>query len=134
VVVGVDRVDDPTSGSGAVETHVLDVTSPEQVREVVDGIVRRFGRIDVLVDCAGTAHRGSFDGTTATEFMTDVESSLLGTFLMSQAVVFPHMESAGSGRIINIASISGKTGAPTRCVRTDPVAVPGPVMPRPRPG
>jgi 3-oxoacyl-[acyl-carrier protein] reductase len=109
-VVGVDRVGNPDSGSWALETHVLDVTAPEQVREVVDGIAARFGRIDVLVNCAGTAHRGSFAGTTAKEFMADVESSLLGTFLMSQAVVFPHMESARTGRIVNIASISGKTG------------------------
>jgi 3-oxoacyl-[acyl-carrier protein] reductase len=106
-VVGVDRAAVQTP---ACETYLLDVTSPDQVREVVDDIARRFGRIDVLVNCAGTAHRGSFAGTTAKEFMTDVESSLLGTFLMSQAVVFPHMEKAASGRIINIASISGKTG------------------------
>jgi len=109
-VVGVDRVANPDPVPGVVETHVLDVTSPERVRTVVDGIARRLGRIDVLVNCAGTAHRGSFAGTTAQEFMTDVESSLLGTFLMSQAVVFPHMAAAASGRIINIASISGKTG------------------------
>lgn len=109
-VVGVDRVQSSDSGSWALETQVLDVTAPDRVREVVDGIADRFGRIDVLVNCAGTAHRGSFAGTTATEFMTDVESSLLGTFLMSQAVVFPHMESARAGRIVNIASISGKTG------------------------
>lgn len=109
-VVGVDRVENPDSGSWALETHGLDVTVPEQVREVVDRIAARFGRIDVLVNCAGTAHRGSFACTTAAEFMTDVESSVLGTFLMSQAVVFPHMESARAGRIVNIASISGKTG------------------------
>ncbi len=109
-VVGVDRVPRPNSGSDAEETHILDVTAPDRVRAVVDGIAGRFGRIDVLVNCAGTAHRGSFAGTTAKEFMTDVESSLLGTFLMSQAVVFPHMAAAAYGRIINIASISGKTG------------------------
>jgi 3-oxoacyl-[acyl-carrier protein] reductase len=117
-VVGVDRVENPESGSWALETHVLDVTAPDRVREVVDGIGDRFGRIDVLVNCAGTAHRGSFAGTTAAEFMADVESSLLGTFLMSQAVVFPHMESARAGRIVNIASISGKTGG-TGPVRPD---------------
>jgi 3-oxoacyl-[acyl-carrier protein] reductase len=109
-VVGVDRVENPDPESWTVETHVLDVTAPDQVRAVVDGVADRFRRIDVLVNCAGTAHRGSFAGTTAMEFMTDVESSLLGTFLMSQAVVFPHMESARAGRIVNIASISGKTG------------------------
>lgn len=109
-VVGVDTVGNPDSGSWTVETHLLDVTAPEPVRATVDGIADRFRRIDVLVNCAGTAHRGSFAGTTAAEFMIDVESSLLGTFLMSQSVVFPHMESARAGRIVNIASISGKTG------------------------
>jgi 3-oxoacyl-[acyl-carrier protein] reductase len=88
----------------------LDVTDAVAVRRVLDGIRHDLDGLDVLVNCAGTAHRSSFAATTADEFMADVRSNLLGTFLACQAAVFPHMQHAGQGRLINIASISGKTG------------------------
>lgn len=110
VVAGVDAVSPQGENHALSLLKVIDVSSPEQVRAAVEEIVALHGRIDVLVNCAGTAHRGSFAETTAEEFMTDIRSNLLGTFLMCQAVVFPHMASQKSGRIVNIASVSGKTG------------------------
>jgi len=88
----------------------LDVTDAVAVRRVLDGIRDDLDGLEVLVNCAGTAHRSSFAATTADEYMADVRSNLLGTFLACQAAVFPHMQHAGQGRLINIASISGKTG------------------------
>ncbi|MCW2757209.1 MAG: oxidoreductase, family [Nocardioidaceae bacterium] len=108
-VVGVDLV--RTDGVDHLALSVgLDITDAEAVRDAMSQVVAQFGRVDVLVNCAGIAHRGSFSATTAKEFMLDVETNLLGTFLMCQAAVFPHMEKARRGRLINIASSSGKTG------------------------
>lgn len=95
---------------GAAHADELDVTDKAAVRQAVDDVAHRFGAIDAVVNCAGTAHRTSFEDTTAEEFMSVVETNLLGSFLVCQAAVFPHMRSAGSGRLINIASVSGKTG------------------------
>ncbi|WP_326686286.1 MULTISPECIES: SDR family oxidoreductase [unclassified Streptomyces] len=100
------REDDPAVSSA----RIVDVSSADEVRRHVDEVAAEFGRVDLLVNCAGTAHRASFAETTADQFMTDVRSNLLGTFLMCQAAVFPHMTRAGRGRIVNVASISGKTG------------------------
>ncbi len=91
-------------------TRTLDVASAADVRRCVGEVAAELGRIDVLVNCAGTGRRTSFQHTTVDEFMDDIRSNLLGTFLMCQAVVFPHMKGAGGGRIVTVASISGKTG------------------------
>ncbi|GAA1381183.1 3-oxoacyl-[acyl-carrier-protein] reductase [Pseudonocardia kongjuensis] len=97
----------------------LDVAEQAAVRESVDRVVAELGRLDVVVNCAGTGRRTSFAATTPDEFMADVSSNLLGTFLVCQAAVFPHMQAAGGGRLVNVASISGKTGG------TGPASVDG---------
>jgi 3-oxoacyl-[acyl-carrier protein] reductase len=110
VVAGFDAVGPADDDPARSLTRTFDVSSADEVRRHVDEVVAVYGRIDVLVNCAGTAHRTSFEHTTVDQFMTDVRSNLLGTFLMCQAVVFPHMSAVRRGRIVNVASISGKTG------------------------
>jgi 3-oxoacyl-[acyl-carrier protein] reductase len=110
VVAGFDAVAPADDDPARSLTRTFDVSSADEVRRHVDEVVGLYGRIDVLVNCAGTAHRTSFEHTTVDEFMTDIRSNLLGTFLMCQAAVFPHMSTARRGRIVNVASISGKTG------------------------
>jgi 3-oxoacyl-[acyl-carrier protein] reductase len=105
-VAAVDRVE----SSGAALSLTADVGDAAAVRQAVDETVAELGGLDVVVNCAGTAHRESFEGTTAETFMADVTTNLLGTFLVCQAAVFPHMRSAGAGRLVNIASVSSKLG------------------------
>jgi NAD(P)-dependent dehydrogenase (short-subunit alcohol dehydrogenase family) len=76
----------------------------------------RFGRIDVLINNAAAPHgadrRLLWDvPEDAWDLVIDV--NLKGTFLMSRAVI-PHMLARGSGRIINMASVSGKRGTTRR--------------------
>lgn len=105
-----DRVEDACARAGGVLALRVDVSDAKAVRAAVDQVVSDLGRLDIVVNCAGTAHRESFEHTTAEGFMADVQTNLLGTFLLCQAAVFPHMKSAGTGRLINIASVSGKGG------------------------
>lgn len=67
-------------------------------------------RLAVLVNCAGTCSRSGFEETSPVEWQRDLDTNLTGTFFTSQAAVFPYMRDQGYGRIINIASASGKLG------------------------
>jgi 3-oxoacyl-[acyl-carrier protein] reductase len=105
-----ERVEETRSRIGGALGLQVDVVDAKAVRAAVDRVVLGLGRLDVVVNCAGTAHRESFEETTPEVFMADVNTNLLGTFLMCQAAVFPHMKTARTGRLVNIASVSGKRG------------------------
>ena len=101
--------------ASAVETlesgnHCLamacDVASPDQVRDAVDQVMDRFGRIDSLVNNAGTAVFKPLLETTYDEWRRVIEVNLSGPFLCAQACA-PAMIAQGSGSIVNITSISG---------------------------
>ena len=89
--------------------YKMDVSRREQVREVMNEIVEKFGRIDILVNCAGvTRHRPFLELNDADwDFVLAVD--LKGVFYCVQAAA-PHMTRQGYGKILNISSISG-TGA-----------------------
>ena len=84
-------------------------------RFVADGLAQ-FGRIDVLVNNAAAPHGA--DRRLLWEIPEEawdlvIDVNLKGTFLMSRAVI-PHMLKRGSGRIISMASVSGKRGTARR--------------------
>ncbi|MFK5978064.1 MAG: SDR family oxidoreductase [Rhizobiaceae bacterium] len=83
-----------------------DVSDPKQVKESVDKIVDRFGRLDALVNNAGIANFKTIGETTFEEWREIMATNLDGPFLCSQACV-PVMEKSGGGSIVNITSISG---------------------------
>ena len=89
-----------------------DVTVAEQVRKVVAGAVAAFGgRIDVLVNVAGTVGKGAKVEDLAEEAWEQVFAvNCRGTFLFIKEVV-PIMKAGGGGRIVNFSSKSGKTGS-----------------------
>jgi NAD(P)-dependent dehydrogenase (short-subunit alcohol dehydrogenase family) len=80
-----------------------DVADPEGVAAVVDAVMRRYGRIDLLVNSAGVAILAPAEELTPAAFDTTINVNLKGTFLVSQAVG-RHMLGAGRGKIINLAS------------------------------
>ena len=89
-----------------------DVTKEDQIVAGVDATRARWGRLDILVNNAGIAGpaKPAWEYTEA-EWRRVVDIDLLSVFLMCRVVV-PHMLEAGSGRIVNIASIAGKEGNP----------------------
>ena len=87
-----------------------DVSKKEQVDNMVRQVVAKFGRIDILVNNAGVVAFKPFDQMTEGEWDEVINVNLKGQFLCIKAVA-PHMEKAGKGRIINLASVaSGGVG------------------------
>lgn len=94
---------------GRADAEVGDVRDRESARSLVERILTRHGRVDVLVNCAGV-----FLPTPAGERADDsvdrtIAINLVGTFAMIDAVV-PSMKARRAGRIINVASVAGFMG------------------------
>jgi 3-oxoacyl-[acyl-carrier protein] reductase len=82
---------------------VLDVTDPEAVRECIDGVVERLGRIDVLINNAGWAKLQQIAELDLENWRHTLDVDLNGTFYCLR-YAFPHMIARGSGAIVNISS------------------------------
>ncbi len=88
----------------------VDVTDPQLVQEMVDATVAEFGRVDILVNNAGAATgAGPIVSMDLAAWRKTVEINLTGTFLCCQAALKPMIAGGEGGRIINNASIAGKT-------------------------
>jgi NADP-dependent 3-hydroxy acid dehydrogenase YdfG len=83
-----------------------DVTRPEQVEEAVSNTLNKFGRIDVLVNCAGMSHLGTIDKLELEELDKVYDVNVKGTFNVSRAVL-PVMKEQKCGHIVNIGSLRG---------------------------
>ena len=92
-----------------VEGLVADVASRPDTDVVVERALARFGHLDILVNNAGVVERRRLSELDDETFMRCVRVNVLGSFHLIQAVC-PHMRANGGGRIINISSVSGKSG------------------------
>jgi len=90
-----------------VDVIQLDVTDTAQVAAVVDAVVERHGRIDVLVNNAGRTHVGALEETTDAELRSLFEVHLFGPAALVRAVL-PHMRSRRSGAIVQVSSMGGQ--------------------------
>jgi len=95
-----------------VETFplVCDITDTEAVDKVVDTVMEKYGRIDVLINNAGTGAVAPAEDITDDQFGNEVNIDLFGTFRVARAVAKKAMIPAKYGRIINIASMYGLVG------------------------
>jgi NAD(P)-dependent dehydrogenase (short-subunit alcohol dehydrogenase family) len=94
-----------------LDIRELDVASDESVRQCVDGVLQRHGRIDVLVNNAGVGYFGSLEHTSMEALRRTMEVNFFGVWRVTQAV-FPSMRERRSGRILTVSSISGLVGQP----------------------
>lgn len=97
------------AAGGTAEAFQLDVTDRDQVFAVVKAAANRFGAIDVLVNNAGIVGLAKIEEISDSEFDRLYGVNIKGKLWCMQAVV-PEMRKRGGGRIINLCSVSGKTG------------------------
>jgi 3-hydroxybutyrate dehydrogenase len=90
---------------------VCDVADPESVARMFSDLSERFGHADILVNNAGIAESATLVNTTDELWHRHLSTNLSGTFYCTRAAL-PAMLQNGWGRVINIASVAGKTGAP----------------------
>ncbi|MBI2345299.1 MAG: SDR family oxidoreductase [Deltaproteobacteria bacterium] len=83
-----------------------DQTRPADVRRAVAMAVKRFGRIDVLVNSAAIFESTPFQRVTATDWDRHLNANLKGPFFFSQAVA-PGMRRRRRGKIINVSDVAG---------------------------
>ena len=91
------------------EAMACDVTSPAQVQELVAGVLKTFGRVDLLINDAAYNKWIPFndlDALTYEEWQKIIAVNLTGPMLCIKAVA-PAMQRQGGGRIVNIASVAG---------------------------
>ena len=87
-----------------------DITNTEMVESAVKAVMDKFGRIDILINNAGTGAIAPAEQITDEQFENELNIDLTGTFKMSRAVANAAMLPAKYGRIINIASMYGLVG------------------------
>jgi 3-hydroxybutyrate dehydrogenase len=90
---------------------VCDVSDPESVTRMFTEMREQFGHADILVNNAGIAESATLVNTTDELWHRLLSVNLSGTFYCTRAAL-PAMLKNGWGRVINVASIAGKTGAP----------------------
>src|SRR5688572_32365530 len=94
--------------NGAV--HIADVTKPAEVQALVEATVKRFGRLDFLVNNAAVRYETSFEKMKYDEWRQVLAIVLDGAFLCAQAAL-PHLIKAGGGTIVNIGGQTAHKGA-----------------------
>lgn len=87
-----------------------DITNPEDVKNVVQQTLEKFGRIDILVNNSGASWGAPAEEMPLEAWQKVINVNVTGTFLMSQAAGKVMLEQ-GSGKIINIASVAGLKGS-----------------------
>jgi NAD(P)-dependent dehydrogenase (short-subunit alcohol dehydrogenase family) len=110
-VIGTSRHASAVPRREGVTMVDLDVTSDESVSAVVRGVIGRFGRLDVLVNNAGTGAAGAGEESSVAQTQRVFDINVFGVIRMTKAVL-PHMRAQGRGRIINISSVLGLVPAP----------------------
>jgi len=88
-----------------------DVSKGTEVKSLVKKTLEEFGRIDILVNNAGVEPMNKMVDITEKEWDYVMNINAKGTFLCTQAVALQMIESGCGGKIVNIASQAGKTGA-----------------------
>lgn len=92
-----------------IETRSADVADFEQVEKAISSIEKEMGPPDILINSAGILRESYFENQTLETFREVMDINYYGTLHCIKAVL-PHFKNKGSGRIVNISSISGLIG------------------------
>jgi len=98
-------------GGDRLFTTSMDLNSSEQIAGTVESAIKRFGRIDVLINNAGHGLLGAVEEATDAEIAKVFETNVFGLIRVTRAVL-PLMRRQRRGHIVNLSSIGGLVGLP----------------------
>ncbi len=101
---GAAAVKQITRAGGKAEFADVDVTNEKSCRALIDGVAEKHGKLNILVNNAGTNIRKAPDALSLSEWHSVIDTNLTSAFVCSHAA-YPHMTKAGGGKIINIGSM-----------------------------
>ncbi len=103
------------SKGGDVTPYAFDIADDKAVNSAVKDILAKYGRIDALVNSAGTSYIGPVVMSKIDKCEEVLRVNLLGAMIISKAVLRPMIRQR-TGRIVHIGSISGQIGAPYNAI------------------
>ena len=109
--VAIATADALRHGDLAADVALADVSDEAQIAVLFDGILARHGRLDIFVNNAGINRDSTIRKATSADWDLVGGVNLRGPFLCTRAAIAP-MRQGGWGRIVNVASVVGKTGVP----------------------
>ena len=98
------------ASGGTAEAFVMDISSEESIKAGAKAVLARFGAVHILVNNAGITRDTLVLRMKANDFDEVLRANLTGAFLLTQALLQPMMK-ARWGRVLNITSVVGETGA-----------------------
>src|SRR5690606_38685810 len=94
-----------------IKTAFMDITDDHSINSVVDAILKKEGRLDVLINNAGYGLYGALEEVTMRDARMQLEVNLIGLARLTQLVI-PIMREQNNGKIVNISSVGGKMVGP----------------------
>lgn len=107
---------DAAEVEGAV-SWTVDVTDPASIARAVEGVVAKWGRIDVVVNCAGIGAAGSIVDSEDAEWMRVFDINVMGAVRVIRETL-PHLIRSSPSSVVNVGSAVALTGFPNRSVYT----------------
>lgn len=86
---------------------VADASKAQDMTDFIEQTVKRFGRIDIVVNNAGGAGQSAFDSVAEAQWKNDMDIKVMAQIRTARAAI-PHMQKQGGGRIINLNMVAAK--------------------------
>jgi NAD(P)-dependent dehydrogenase (short-subunit alcohol dehydrogenase family) len=102
---------DLAARGGEALTLECDLLDAAQIQSAVESTLRRFGKIDILINNAGIIEIGPLEHMKIEDFDLAMRLHFWAPFILTMQIL-PHMRKNGGGRIVNISSIGGKIAVP----------------------
>jgi len=105
----------PGTAGGPHLVVAADVSNDESVRRAVDEVIKRFGRLDIVVNNAGIGAQGTIADNSEDEWHRVFDINVLGIVRVSRAAL-PHLRKSPSAAIVNTASVAATAGLQNRAL------------------
>ncbi|MBL6648453.1 MAG: 3-oxoacyl-ACP reductase FabG [Flavobacteriaceae bacterium] len=110
VLDGTETVNEITQNGGEIFFQKVDVTDQNSVDNAIEDIIKKHGKIEILINNAGIIRDRSFLKMSEEEWDSVINVNLKSLYVVTRAVI-PYMKENGYGRIVSASSINGTAGA-----------------------